>query len=47
LGNVDPGIKVRPGDDCKKIIWWPLEDIKNMPVSSGIREVLQRLKNER
>jgi len=47
VNGIKPKIKLVPGDDCQKLIWVPLNKIKNYPnVSSGISEILNGLSNE-
>jgi diadenosine tetraphosphate (Ap4A) HIT family hydrolase/8-oxo-dGTP pyrophosphatase MutT (NUDIX family) len=42
LKDVDPNIKLTPGDDCDSLLWVPVEvALKHERVSEGIRETIQ------
>jgi histidine triad (HIT) family protein len=46
LDKVDPKIKIRPGSDCQRLSWVPLDGIKDKPISPNLRQVLLGLKDE-
>jgi histidine triad (HIT) family protein len=45
LKNFDPKTVLKPGDDCKELVWISLRDARKHPrLSSGIKEVLENIK---